>query len=104
MRVVLCTAPMDRAEEIARVLVDERLAACINIVPRVTSVYRWQDAVETDEEALLVIKTPSRRFPRLDERMREVHPYDVYELLGLPIAEGHRPYLEWMEEETRENR
>lgn len=100
MRVVLCTAPVDRAEGIARALVEERLAACVNIVPQVTSVYRWKGAIETDREALLVIKTQAALVARLDGRLRELHPYEVYELLALPIAEGHQPYLDWLKAET----
>lgn len=100
MRVVLCTAPVDRAEAIARALVEEQLAACVNIVPQVTSIYRWKGSVERESEALLVIKTPAERFAALDARMRELHPYDVYELLALPVEEGHRPYLDWLRAET----
>jgi periplasmic divalent cation tolerance protein len=100
MRVVLCTAPVDRAEELARALVEERLAACVNIVPHVTSVYRWKGAVERDSEALLVIKSPAALFARLEARLRELHPYEVFELLALPVEEGHRPYLDWVRAET----
>lgn len=100
MRVVLCTTPVADAERIARVLVEEQLAACVNILPVVTSVYRWKGAVETDSEALLVIKTRAAVFDALDARMREIHPYEVYELLALPIEQGHRPYLDWLTRET----
>ena len=100
MRVVLCTTPTDQAQAIAEALVEERLAACVNIVPRVVSVYRWKGAIETDDESLLVIKTRDELFPRLDARMRELHPYEVYELIALPIERGHQPYLDWLVAET----
>ncbi len=100
MQVVLCTTPVAEAERIARALVDERLAACVNILPRVTSVYRWQGAVEQDDEALLVIKTRAECLDGLDKAMRKLHPYEVYELLALPIQGGHQPYLDWLTKET----
>ena len=100
MRVVFCTTPVDEADAIARALVEERLAACVNIVPRVVSVYRWKGQIETDDEALLVIKTRKECFDALDRRMRELHPYEVYELVALPIEQGNAPYLDWLAAET----
>ena len=101
MIVVFCTTPVDKADEIARALVEDRLAACVNIVERVKSVYRWKGAIETEDEAWLVIKTRDERFDALDARMRELHPYEVYELVALPIEQGHAPYLEWLAKETQ---
>ena len=100
MRVVFCTTPVDEADAIARALVEERIAACVNIVPRVVSVYRWKGQIETDDEALLVIKTRKECFDALDRRMRELHPYEVYELVALPIEQGNAPYLDWLAAET----
>ncbi len=100
MRVVLCTTPPDRAEEIAESVVGARLAACASVVPGVRSVYRWQGAIHRDEEALLVIKTTEERLAALVEHIRGVHPYDVPEIIALPIDGGLPEYLRWIREET----
>ena len=95
--VVLSTFPdADKAAEIARVLVDERLAACVNLVPTVRSIYRWQGAIQDDAEALAVIKTTAERYPALASRLAELHPYDVPEILALPLDDGHAKYLAWL--------
>jgi periplasmic divalent cation tolerance protein len=87
------------AGRIARTLVEEGLAACVNIQEaRVRSVYWWKGKVEQAEEVMLFIKTSKRLFPRLESRVRELHSYDVAEIIALPIAGGSRPYMEWMEE------
>jgi len=102
---VLTTAPDDdRAESMARALVEERLAACVNVVPGVVSIYRWKGAVEQDLELLLVIKTRADRFEALREALVSLHPYDVPELIALPVAAGHPPYLAWLDEATGERR
>jgi len=95
-RVCLVTTPVDHADRIARTLVDERLAACVNVVPAVRSVYRWEDEVQQDEEALLVVKTTLGRLGALDARLREIHPYDTYELVALAVDGGNAAYLEWI--------
>jgi periplasmic divalent cation tolerance protein len=86
------------AERIARVLVERRLAACVNVVPGVVSVYRWKGDVCRDEELLLVIKTRAERLPALREALVALHPYEVPELVALPIESGHPPYLDWLDE------
>jgi periplasmic divalent cation tolerance protein len=86
------------AERIARALVERRLAACVNVVPGVVSVYRWKGAVERDEERLLVIKTRAERLEDLRRALVELHPYEVPELLALPVEAGHGPYLAWLDE------
>uniref|UniRef100_A0A8C5RZ57 CutA divalent cation tolerance homolog n=1 Tax=Laticauda laticaudata TaxID=8630 RepID=A0A8C5RZ57_LATLA len=86
------------AKDIARALVERRLAACVNLLPRVTSIYRWQGAVEEDAEVLLMIKTRSSRVPALAEFVRSVHPYEVAEVISVPIQQGNPPYLRWVEE------
>jgi periplasmic divalent cation tolerance protein len=86
------------AERIARALVERRLAACVNVVPGVVSVYRWKGAVEKDEERLLVIKTRAERLEALREALVELHPYEVPELVALPVEAGHAPYLAWLDE------
>ncbi len=96
--VVLCTAPPDRAAELARSLVGEKLAACVNILPSVRSIYRWDGDLCDDEESLLVIKTASERVPALSKRLIELHPYDVPEVIALPVREGvgNAQYLQWV--------
>lgn len=99
--VVLSTAgSADEAERIATALVDERLAACVNLVPSVTSIYRWQGAVERATEVLLVMKTRRALAKRLVARLHELHSYDVPEAIVLPIDGGSRPYLDWVLGET----
>lgn len=97
--VVLSTVgkPED-AERIARELVERRLAACVNIVPGLTSVYRWKGNVERDSELLLVIKTRLDRFEPLREVLVSAHPYEVPEVIVLPIVAGHAAYLAWLDE------
>jgi periplasmic divalent cation tolerance protein len=84
------------AERIARALVEGGLAACVNVVPAVTSYYRWKGRLERDEERLLVIKTRADRLDALRRALVELHPYELPELIALPIEAGHAPYLEWV--------
>jgi periplasmic divalent cation tolerance protein len=86
------------AERIARALVERRLAACVNVVPGVVSVYRWKGEVCRDGEVMLVIKTRAERIPALREALLALHPYELPELLALPIDSGHSPYLAWIDE------
>lgn len=96
-RVVLVAAPdADTARALARTLVEERLAACGNVIPGVVSVYRWQGAVQEQGEALLVLKTSREAVERLSARVAELHPYEVPEVLALDVDYGNRPYLEWL--------
>lgn len=95
-RLVLVTAPPDAATNLARTLVEERLAACVNLVPGLRSVYRWKDAVQDDPETLLVLKTAADRIPALMARIPEIHPYDVPEILAFTPDEGHPAYLQWL--------
>lgn len=100
--VVLVTTPTpERAAEIARALVEERLAACGNVVPGLRSIYRWEGKVQEDVEALLVLKTTRGRFEALRERVLSLHPYDVPEVIALPVEAGSAPYLAWLAAETR---
>lgn len=84
------------ARRIARALVERRLAACVSVVPGLTSVYSWKGAVETGDEVLLVIKTRRARFEDLRAALVELHPYDLPELIALPVEAGHAPYLDWL--------
>ncbi|XP_070591726.1 protein CutA [Erythrolamprus reginae] len=86
------------AKEIARGLVERRLAACVNVLPHVTSIYRWKEAIEEDAEVLLMIKTRGSRVSALAEFVRSVHPYEVAEVISVPIQQGNPPYLRWVEE------
>ena len=97
MRVILSTcANMEEAKKIARALVKEKRAACVNIVPRILSIYTWKEEVVEDEEVLLIIK--ALEFERVRERIRELHSYEVPEIIALEISEGDEEYLKWMRE------
>jgi periplasmic divalent cation tolerance protein len=99
--VALTTCPDEgTARRIASALVDERLAACVNIVPDLTSVYRWEGAVETTPECLLLVKTRRERLEDLRRRLEELHPYDLPELVALSVEWGSSAYLQWVVEET----
>ncbi|MBL8625215.1 MAG: divalent-cation tolerance protein CutA [Myxococcales bacterium] len=100
--VVLSTLPDDeRAAAIARALVDDGVAACVNLVPGVRSIYRWEGAVADDREQLAIIKTRRDRVDALVARLRELHPYQVPEAIVLPVAGGHAPYLAWVAQSVR---
>jgi periplasmic divalent cation tolerance protein len=97
LQIVLCTVPdRERAEQIAGVLVAESLAACVNIVADITSVYRWKGAIEHDPELLLIIKTGEAQFAALQNRIRELHPYELPEVVAVTIRDGLPAYLDWM--------
>ncbi|GAB4232459.1 MAG: divalent-cation tolerance protein CutA [Acidobacteriota bacterium] len=100
--VVFSTVPNpETGAEIARTLVEERLAACVNILAGLRSVYHWRGRVEDDSEALLIIKTTGTRLDRLFERLKELHPYEVPEMLALPVHQGWPDYLDWVRTETK---
>ncbi len=95
--VVLVTAgSAEEAVKIARSVVEERLAACVNIVSGVRSIYRWEGKVTEDAEWLLVMKTSRARFAALEARIRELHSYQVPEVMAFDVATGSRPYLDWL--------
>jgi periplasmic divalent cation tolerance protein len=99
--VVLTTAgSSDEAKKIAQALVARRLAACVNILPRIESVYRWKDQMESAEEWLLLIKTRSQRFQQVRAAIAELHSYDLPECIMLEIAEGDKAYLDWLAQNT----
>ncbi len=99
--VVLVTAPSaEKAAELGRALVDERLAACATLVPSVRSIYRWEGKVQDESEALLVLKTTRDRFDALRDRTLALHPYEVPEVIALPIEAGSARYLAWISGET----
>ena len=94
--VVLVTAPPEKAAEIARALVESRVAACVNIVGGVSSVYWWEGRVEEAQEALLIAKTTQAALSRFLEVVRRVHPYEVPEAIALPVEAGLEDYLRWV--------
>ena len=95
--VALMTGPdRDTMLSLGRALVEERVIACLNIVERVTSVYRWEGRVREDDEVLAILKTTRGRVEALERRVAELHPYDVPELLIIPVAAGSGAYLDWV--------
>jgi periplasmic divalent cation tolerance protein len=99
--IVLITAgSVQDAEYLAETLVRERLAACVNVLPGVVSIYRWQGAVQRDSEALMVVKTQRPLLAQLIGRVQALHSYDVPEIVALPIVAGSEPYLRWLKEAT----
>lgn len=89
---------MGTAEDIAKRLVSSRLAACVNIVPGITSVFEWKGAVESETELLLLAKTTGAAYPELERAVREAHPYELPEIVCVPIAAGLEGYLQWIED------
>ncbi|KAJ8406722.1 hypothetical protein AAFF_G00296380 [Aldrovandia affinis] len=91
------TCPNEQvAKDLARGIVEKKLAACVNIIPKITSVYEWQGKIEEDNEVLLMIKTRSSKVSALAEYVRSNHPYEVAEVISLPIDQGNPPYLKWL--------
>lgn len=98
--VLVTTSDAEDASRIARALVDEKLCACVNVVGPIRSVFKWEGKVCDEAEALLVIKTRGALFDRLCGRIRELHSYDVPEVIALPIVAGNDAYLRWIDKET----
>jgi periplasmic divalent cation tolerance protein len=101
VRVALITAPdLETGTRIARALVEERLVACVNLVPGIRSIYRWEGNVEEDAEVLLLVKTRADRAGDLADRVAELHPYELPEVVMLPAVGGSPAYLDWVREEA----
>jgi periplasmic divalent cation tolerance protein len=101
-RIVFCTcADSETATRLSRALVDERLAACVNAIPGVVSTYRWNDAIHTDNEVLLLIKTTADRLAAMQARLLELHTYEIPEVIAIEPVAGSAPYLAWLDRETR---
>jgi periplasmic divalent cation tolerance protein len=99
--IVLTTLPADQdADRFAALLIGEKLAACVNVLPPMRSIYAWQGAIESAEERQVVIKTTVARVAELEARIKALHPYDVPEFLVLPIASGSPEYLSWLSSTT----
>ncbi len=97
VRVVMVTVPdAEVGKSLARRLVEDRLAACGNVIPGLTSVYRWSDMTQEEPEALVLLKTIEGALPELKKRVLELHPAEVPEILALPVADGHGAYLRWV--------
>lgn len=92
----LVSCPHEQAETLARMLVEQQLAACVNILPQLRSIYRWQNQVEQADEALLLIKHPAANFAALRDAVLRAHPYELPEVLMVPVADGYGPYLDWV--------
>ena len=97
-QIILNTCPdHEQAMQLANVLIDEGLAACVNIVPGLTSVYKWQGNKETGTEVLLIIKTRSDCYAQLESRIASLHPYELPEIISVPIENGLKTYLDWID-------
>ncbi|MGQ0504856.1 MAG: divalent-cation tolerance protein CutA [Myxococcaceae bacterium] len=102
MILVFVTCPtQEKAAEIARTLVEEKLAACGNLFPGLRSIYRWEGKVQDESEALLLLKTLPEHFDALRARVVTLHPYDCPEVVAVPVSSVHPPYLEWVTASTR---
>ena len=100
-RIALTTAPsVEEARKIANALVESRLAACVNIVPQVESIYRWEGKVESAAELLLVIKTTTERWPEVRDKILSIHSYGTPECICFDVADGSKPYLDWLTAST----
>ena len=99
--VVLITVPEDQAREMARTLVREQLAGCVNVLPGTYSVYRWEGELSEDTEALLIVKTTQERYDALERRVREMHPYQVPEILALEVGQSLPEFAAWLESSVK---
>jgi periplasmic divalent cation tolerance protein len=98
--VFVTAGSQEQAALIAHALVGERLAACVNLLGPIRSIYRWQDAVQDESEHLMLIKTRAKLVAKVERRVRELHSYDVPEVIAVSIAQGSAPYLDWLLEST----
>ena len=98
--VFMTAANSEEAERIAEMLVERRLAACVQILPEVKSVYRWQGKIERQREVLLIAKTTRTKFQELERRVRAAHSYEIPEIVALPVIAGSAPYLQWLSSVT----
>ena len=98
---VISTLPdQEQAQKLAQSLVQQKLAACVNILPSATSVYRWQGQVETANETIILIKTTMARYPDLEAAIKAQHPYELPEIIAVPVSTGLWAYLDWVQAET----
>lgn len=96
--IIFCTCPdKDTAEKLAQLLIEGDMAACVNILPGVTSIYRWEGQIESAQEHLLLVKTRQDRYPAIEAALREHHPYQLPEIIAAPIERGLPEYLQWID-------
>lgn len=101
-QLILCTCPnVDIAQEIAQQLVEAQLAACVNILPEIRSVYRWQENIVSDAEVQLFIKTKAQYFDLVNDKVKQLHPYETPEVIALNIQQGDHQYLNWINESLK---
>ncbi len=101
-RIVLTTCgSQEEAEKIARNLVENRLAACVNIIPQIRSIYRWEGKVESTQEWLLVVKTTAEKFVQVRDAIRGLHSYELPECIAIPVEDGSAAYLQWIDENVK---
>lgn len=99
--VILTTTPnIDEAKKIAHCLVEKKLAACVNIIPEILSIYEWEEKINEDEEYLLLIKSRKSVFNELKDAILDLHSYDLPEIIMLPVEEGYKNYLDWIKKNT----
>jgi len=98
---LITTATVEEAQRISKVLLEQRKIACVNIVPRVNSLFWWQDKLDSAEESLLIVKTKASLLNEIVPLVKEIHSYDIPELIALPIIGGNQDYLEWIRKEVR---
>jgi periplasmic divalent cation tolerance protein len=101
--VFVTTSSNDEADRIADALVSEQLAACVNIVSAIQSVYRWEGKIVSDQESLLIIKTTEERYSQLERRVKELHSYSTPEIIALKVERGSKGYLRWLSDSTRKD-
>ena len=100
MVVLITTATEEEARSIAELLLTQRMAACVNIVPRVNSLFWWQDKLDSAQESLLIVKTEASLLDEIISMVKEIHSYDIPEIIALPIVGGNQDYLEWIDKEV----
>jgi len=103
IQIMTTTGARAEADQIARLLVERRLAACVQVLGPIESVYRWQEKIETSQEWLCLIKSKQSQFPAVEQAIREVHSYKVPEIIALPITAGNPAYLKWLHDEVRDD-
>jgi len=96
--VFITASKEDEAVTIAKALVEDRLAGCVNIIRGIRSIYRWQGNIEDDKEVLMIAKTTKKLFKALEKKVKELHSYDVPEIIAMPITEGSKDYLQWLQD------